>query len=137
MNSDLNTLADTYLRHHATRSDDDFWAWEEVHRLIKDDPDAAWRITLLLLDKAESDAEVGYIAAGPLEDLIDAHGHAALDRIDAVVERNQRLQLALSTVAVPYYYDEFDRWYDLLYRYGYRKDRFGDRSIIADAMTMM
>lgn len=138
MEPDLNALAEAHLRNH--RSSDknkDLWAWEEVRRLIEDDPEAAWRVILLLLDKVESDGEVGYIAAGPLEDFIDFRGHEALDRIDEVVDRNQRLQLALSTVGVLYYYDEFDRWYDLLYRYGYRKDRVGDRSIIADAMKVM
>jgi hypothetical protein len=137
MELDLNALAEAYLRNHRSFEDKDFWAWEEVRRLIEDDPEAAWRVTLLLLDKVESDAEVGYIAAGPLEDFIDFHGHTALDRIDEVVDRNKRLQLALSTVGVLYYYDEFDRWYDLLYRYGYRKDRVGDPSIIADAMKVM
>ena len=138
MEPDLNALAEAYLRNHrSSDKEKDFWAWEEVLRLIRDEPEAAWRVTLLLLDKAESDAEVGYIAAGPLEDFIDVHGHRALDRIDEVVDRNQRLQLALSMVDVLYYYDEFDRWYDLLYRYGYRKDRVGDCSIIADAMTVM
>jgi uncharacterized protein DUF6869 len=138
MELDLNALAEAFLRNHrSSDKDKDFWAWEEVRRLVKDDPEAAWRVTLLLLDKAESDAEVGGIAAGPLEDFIDVHGHTALDRIDEVVARNQRLQLALSTVGVLYYYEEFDRWYDLLYRYGYRKDRVGDHSIIADAMKVM
>ena len=138
MELDLNALAEAYLRsHRGSDNDEDFWAWEEVQRLVKDDPDAAWRVTLLLLDKAASDAEVGYVAAGPLEDFIDVHGHAACDRIDEVVDRNQRLQLALSTVGVLYYYDEFDRWYDLLYRYGYRTDRVGHRSIIGEAMAVM
>jgi hypothetical protein len=47
---DLNALAEAYLRNHrSSDKDEDFWAWEEVRRLIKDDPEAAWRITLLLL----------------------------------------------------------------------------------------
>jgi hypothetical protein len=59
MELDLNALAEAHLRNHrSSDKDKDFWAWKEVRRLIKDDPEAAWRITLLLLDKAESDAEV-------------------------------------------------------------------------------
>jgi hypothetical protein len=136
MELDLNALTEAYLR-NLRGSDKDFRAWEEARRLIEDDPEAAWRVTLLLLEKVESDTEAEYIAAGPLEDFIDFHGDTALGRIDEVIDRNQRLQLALSTVGVLYYYDEFDRWYDLLYRYGYRKDRVGNRSIIADAMKVM
>jgi hypothetical protein len=85
-------LAEAYLRNHrGSDKDKDFWAWGEVRRLIENDPEAAWHVTLLLLDKAESDAEVGGIAAGPLEDFIDFHGHAALDLIDEVIDRNQQL----------------------------------------------
>ncbi len=48
MNFDLDTLADTYLRHHAEGRDADFWAWEEVRRMVTSgDVDRAWDITLL------------------------------------------------------------------------------------------
>jgi hypothetical protein len=138
MEVDLRNLADTYLRHSRFHSDDDFWAWEEVHRIIKTDPDKAWRVTLLLLDKAESDNEVGVIAAGPLEDLIDTHGHKAFDRIEPECEHNARLQLALSMVGVLFYYDEFDRWYGLLCRYGFRQAPARDsRVVIEEAMHLM
>jgi hypothetical protein len=138
MELNLSALAYAYLRYHRNQDkNQDFWAWEEVHRLVKTDLDAAWNVALLLLDEAQSDDEVGYIAAGPLEDLIDMHGHKALDRIEEVLEKNRRLQLALSTVGVLFYYDEFERWYGLLYRYGFKKDRVADRSVIADVMKTM
>jgi hypothetical protein len=71
MEFDLDTLADTYLQHHATRRDEDFWAWEEVSEIVRSgDLDKAWNITLLLLQKAP-DGALGYVAAGPLEDIID------------------------------------------------------------------
>ncbi len=138
MELNLNALADAYLRNHRDQDKNvDFWAWEEVHDLVKTDLDAAWNVTLLLLEKAESDDEIGYIAAGPLEDLIDIHGHKALDRIEEAADKNRRLQLAVSTAGVLYYYDEFERWYGLLYRYGFKKERVADTSVIADVMKTM
>ena len=75
---DLNTLVDTYLRQHATKRDEDFWAWQEVDRRVKTgDLDLAWEITLLLLRNAPDDA-LGYVAAGPLEDLVDGYGDRAM-----------------------------------------------------------
>ena len=138
MEINLDALAGAYLRNHRNPDKSaEFWAWEEVHDLVKTNLDAAWNLTLLLLDKAESDNEVNYIAAGPLEDLIDIYGREALDRIEEVLEKNRRMQLALSTVGVLFYYEEFDRWYGLLYKYGFRKDRVADSSVIADVMTTM
>jgi hypothetical protein len=138
MEVDLQNLTDTYLRHGRFHREDDFWAWEEVHRIIETNPDKGWRATLLLLDKAESDTEVGVIAAGPLEDLIDFHGHKAFDRIEPECEHNARLRLALSTVGVLFYYDEFDRWYALLCRYGFKQaPAREDRAVIEEVMHLM
>jgi len=137
MEHDFNELVTAYLRTFHSQNKDDFWAWEEVRRLVETDLDSAWRITLLLLEKAKSEDEVAYIAAGPLEDLIDMHGHEALDRIEEACGNNPQLRLALSTVGVMFYYDEFERWYGLLYRYGFKKDRVADSSVIADVMKTM
>lgn len=138
MEFDLDNLATAYLRNNrSSNKGDDFWAWEQVRQLVETDLDASLKVTLLLLEKAESDSEVGYIAAGPLEDLIDTRGHEALDRIEEACENNPRLRLALNTVGVLFYYDEFERWYELLYRYGYKKNRVADGSVIADVMKTM
>jgi hypothetical protein len=131
MNPDA--LAEAYLRHH----DEDFWAWEEVRRVVETDLKEGWKIILLLLERAASDHDVGYIAAGPLEDLIDLHGHKALDLIEEGCKNNSQLPLALSSVGVLFYYDEFERWYDLLYRYGFRRDRVANSAIIGNVMGIM
>lgn len=114
---DFDTLAEAYLRHR----EEDHWAWEEVHRMIRNGLSEGWETTLLLLERAKSDNDIGYIAAGSLEDLIDFHGHKALDLIDEECRNNSRLQLALSQAGVLFYYDEFERWHALLCKYGFRK----------------
>lgn len=98
MQRDLNTLTDTYLRQNETKNKEDFWAWEEVHDIVRGgDLELAWEVTLLLLRKA-SDSALGYIAAGPLEDLIDGYGDKALDLVEHACDRDKRLQFALSGV---------------------------------------
>ena len=92
----FNTLAEAYLRHR----DEGFWAWEKVHRVVETNLSERWRITLPLLEKAASDDDVRYIAAGPLGDLIDLHGHKALDLIEEDCKHNSRLQLALNAAEV-------------------------------------
>src|SRR5689334_18488327 len=100
METDLNSLADTYLRQHALRHDEDWWAWEEVQRRVEADVSAGWEITKILVEKAD-DFALGYVAAGPLEDLIVGFGHAALDVIESACDTDPRLQLALSGVWLP------------------------------------
>jgi hypothetical protein len=55
MEFEVNNLADTYRRHYAQKRDEDFWAWQEVDRIVRADLNRGWEITLLLLRKAEND----------------------------------------------------------------------------------
>lgn len=120
MDRDLNTLADGYLRHHATKSDDDFWACQRVHEIVRSgDLERAWEITLLLLTKAQDDV-LGYIAAGPLEDFIDGYADRGLDRAEEACEKDSRLQYALSGIWLLPDSPVLQRWQGLMTRYGFR-----------------
>jgi hypothetical protein len=50
------------------------------------------------VEEADSDAALGYVAAGPPEDFVDGYGDAALDVIEAACEADQKMQLALSGI---------------------------------------
>jgi len=118
---DLNTLTDTYLRNHATHRDEDFWAWEEVTRIVQSgDLDRAWEVTLLLLTKAETDEALSYVAAGPLEDLVDGYGDRGLDRIVQACDTDSRLQFALSGIWLLPDSPVLERWQGLMTKYGFR-----------------
>jgi|SRR5580765_6400685 len=120
MDSDLNTVADSYLRHHATRSDNDFWAWQRVNEILRgSDLDRAWEITVLLLRKAPDDV-LGYIAAGPLEDFIDGYGDHGLDRAEQACDEDSRLQFALSGIWLLPDSPVLHRWQALMTKYGFR-----------------
>jgi hypothetical protein len=95
---DFNTLADTYLRHHSEHRDEDSWVLQEVDRVVRANLTLGWQITLLLLRKADSDDALRYVAAGPLEDLVDGYGDAALDIIEPACDSDPQLQFALSGI---------------------------------------
>lgn len=68
---DLDALAVTYLRYHKEKRTEDSWARDRVWEVVRDEPDVALKLTLLLSKKAgEDDATLAYVAAGPLEDLL-------------------------------------------------------------------
>ena len=75
-----------------------FWAFEEVCELISRDPNRLWAITLRLIEQAPDDAALSYVAAGPLEDLLAAHGPSFIERVEAAAREHPRVMRALSGV---------------------------------------
>ncbi len=119
MHPEPTALIDVYLRHHANGRDEDFWAWEEVQRRVKADLAGAWAIIQLLVQKADSNGELGYVAAGPLEDFIDIYGNAALDVVETACKNDQRMQLALSGIWLERESSVLMRWRELMKLYGF------------------
>jgi hypothetical protein len=119
MDPDLSALADVYLRHHLTKRDEDFWAFEEVDRRVRSDLSQAWAVTQAPVEKADTDLALGYVAAGPLEDVVDGYGDAALDLNEAACATNQKLQLALSGIWLEEESPVAIRWRNLMQRYGF------------------
>ena len=119
---DLDEIAEAYLRHHAQQNDADFWAWQEVDRIVRANRelDRAWQITLLLLRKAETDEALSYVAAGPLEDVIDTYADKAMDLIEQACDKDTRLQLALSGVWLESDSPVLGRWRALMTKYGFQ-----------------
>ena len=91
-------LVDAYLKHFATRDDALFWAVTAVNELVGKDPERAWNLTLRLIDKAPNPESLSYVAAGPLEDLLNDHGGAVIDRVELHARRDPKFRLALSDV---------------------------------------
>jgi hypothetical protein len=121
--SELSTLADVYLSHHSERREEDFWAFEEVQRIVQTEFSLAWVITRLLVEKANSDVALNYVAAGPLEDFVDGYGDAAVDVIEAACEQDQWMQFALSGIWLERESRVLTRWRGLMTRYGFMGER--------------
>lgn len=93
-------LLSTYLReaaseHRSGADDDRFWAVEAMWDIVERDPEGAWSILLALIRRADGDRALSYIAAGPLENFLVAHGEAFLPRVEAEAGRNARFRRAL------------------------------------------
>ena len=119
MGPELNKLAETYVRSRHQR-DEDFWAWEKVLEIVRSgDLDRAFDITVLLVKTAQTDDELGYVAAGPLEDLVDGYGEKALEKLEKACDEDSRLQFALSGIWLLPESPVLRRWQGLMIKYGF------------------
>jgi hypothetical protein len=115
----------TYLRYFESKQDDDRWAVEQVDALALGDPQAGWDTTLNVINRAVSDSALAYIAAGPLEDLLNCHGAAVIGPIEQECLTNERLRLALSGVWIDRENPIWDRWYAVMWKYGFAEGMRG------------
>ena len=94
-------LAAAYLKHYRTKADKDFWAVKEVDlRITSSVPnhDDAWALVLALIEAADDGGTLGYVAAGPLEDLVKRFGADLIGRIEDSSRRDARFRRALGTI---------------------------------------
>lgn len=121
----LDPLADTFLRYHKEKRKEDSWASDRLWEIVRDEPDVALELTLLLLKKeGDHDAVLAYVAAGPLEDLLKRHGLHVIDRLEQESKTDPRLQLVLSGVwGIDSGHPLFERWYALMWKYGFAEGK--------------
>jgi len=119
MDAELNALTDVYLRRPPSQSSGDFWAWEEVERRVRVSLAQGWEVIQALVEKADAENSLGYVAAGPLEDFVDIYGDAGLDVIAATCETDEKMQFALSGIWLLPESPVLMRWRGLMKRYGF------------------
>ena len=93
-------LLDAYLAHtkaleHRIEADQHFWTVETMWTLVERDPEGTWTLILDMLQRVDGDYGIASIAAGPLENLIIAHGRRFLDRIEAEAGTNPKFRRPL------------------------------------------
>src|SRR5439155_12361905 len=100
--SSHDELLEAYLAHAEAvaheRKDTNFWAFNELADLMRDDPDGAWQIMGELVARASDEETLGYVAAGALEDLICKHPDAMIDRVESRARQNARFRKAVARV---------------------------------------
>ena len=89
--------AEVWLRHNRDRRDEDFWAFDELVTTLWEDPERVWLVVLSLVKLASPD-QLGAVAAGPLEHLIDDHAPAFIDRIEDRAAADSRFRDALAAI---------------------------------------
>jgi hypothetical protein len=70
----------------------------ELDRLAHDEPERAWLLLLQILERDNSTHVLEMLAAGPLEDLIQYHGPAFIERIESQAKANPVFRHALGGV---------------------------------------
>lgn len=104
---DIDTVVRGYLRHSRSlrdgerkvdRDDPDAIADDALRSAIPDAPaGTAWEVVRALLRQAEDD-ELGFHAAGPLEDLVVLRGAELIDEIEAEARVDRRFRWALGCI---------------------------------------
>ncbi len=124
---DLDELAVAYWKNYALSSGDraerlkaeeTWWAWEEVGKVIRLQPEYAIEVLTYLADAAPDDGALAYLGAGPIEDLVCYCGSdAVIDRVEGAAARNGNFRKALRCA-----------WFDdhVAPSVGERLRRFGD-----------
>jgi hypothetical protein len=120
---DADELASAYLQYFESKRKEDRWAWSDVDELVRRDADHGWEITRILVNTSTSDEALAFVAAGPLEDLLKKHGLAVIDRIENECNENNRLRMALSGVSIEPDRPVFERWYALMWKYGFAEGK--------------
>ena len=101
------SLLDDYLAHYeaskrfgagSRQAEAWEWAWDELERLVRNEPARALRVVIALIASAPDDATIAYVAAGPLENLLCYHGNEVIDEVERSASRDERFRRALSGV---------------------------------------
>jgi hypothetical protein len=72
--------------------------WQEFNWAVESQPELAWQAILAALVQPRVEAYLGTLAAGPLEDLLCAHGETFIDRIEVEAQSNPKFASLLSGV---------------------------------------
>lgn len=73
------------------------WSWAVLDVLLSDAPELGWPVLCEVVQRAPEEA-LGYLGAGPLEDLLARHGERSIAAIEREARRNPRLRIALAGV---------------------------------------
>jgi tetratricopeptide (TPR) repeat protein len=98
---DDHKLVSAYLKHFDTQDDELFWAWQRLQDYISTEPARAWEITLQLIAAANESA-LGYVAAGPLEDILYSRAEQFVDEVERLACSDPKFLSALRMVGGPF-----------------------------------
>jgi hypothetical protein len=79
-------------------SDPQFNPWEDLHELVRSNPEVAWEVTLALVAASPDDRILAMVAAGPLEDLLTETDDAFIDRAEIQARRDAKFRRCLTGV---------------------------------------
>jgi hypothetical protein len=112
-------IIENYLQFYRTKKNDYAWAFDKIIDIIQT-PDCLPFIHALI-QACQNNEEIAYVAAGPLEDLINRHHLAVKDALSELVRKDEKMRTAIQGVwiakggASRKTLDEILKKYDLRY----------------------
>ncbi len=89
-------IIDGYLSDYRTKKDEFWWAFNEIIE-ITDSPDGL-SFVFELIKSCQNDQELGYVAAGPLEDLLNKHHLVIKNELSELVRQHAIMRKAIQGV---------------------------------------
>ena len=83
---------------HRVRGKNNFWAWEQLNDLCRNQPQLAWEIVLDIFRAPHHESVDWSLAAGPLEDLLAWHGVDIIEKIEAEARADRKFKELLHGV---------------------------------------
>jgi hypothetical protein len=112
-------LIAAYLKSREPNEDTHNWAFDEVLALCEDNPLAAAELTLALIEACETEEQLAYVAAGPIEDLLHGAADVVLPIFDRACKESSKARRAMQILALDDVDDEaYPDWKSLLQRHG-------------------
>ena len=108
-------LVSAYLKTREPEREAYLWAFSEMLRLCEEDPGEAVRVTLDLIEACVTEAQLRYVAAGPVEDLL---GVSLFPRFAEACKSSAKVRRAMQLVFVEEADAVFPLWKALLLEYG-------------------
>jgi hypothetical protein len=97
----FHTLSKSKDRSERLRADEHFRGWEKVGEAMEKGGPDAMALLVALADAAPNDYEMGYLGAGPIEDLLHEHRSTDVDLLDELARRDGRIRRALRSAILP------------------------------------
>jgi hypothetical protein len=93
---DVALFAEKYFDYEEKETENP--AWEYFWEIGQNDPDEAWDLILAIAKVAKNQSNLSYLAAGPLESLINDHGDRFIEFIEQEAKKNTTLAWMLREV---------------------------------------
>ena len=79
-------------------NDKNLWALDCMDTIVGEMPELGFKLIVFALAYFKKRDEVGFLAAGPLENLVCFHGERMIDEIEREAANNERFRLLLSGI---------------------------------------
>jgi hypothetical protein len=80
--------------------DSEFWSFERLDQLIHNKPNEALRVIIEIAVTTDSEEILGYLGAGPIEDLMLYHGEQVIENLAAKAKAEPKIKVALQSVQI-------------------------------------